>query len=125
MKEYTVEGFFPQAVAHAAEQLALVRANRFDIAAKRGLDQFRTRPGIKGKQIRTVKLTIQFVRTVPMEWIVKTHKPDTPPGVRGSMHEMPVDGRGPYRREKDAVDAAKEWARTTGRPAWIEKREIP
>ncbi len=78
MKEYTVEGFFPQAVAHAAEQLALVRANRFDIAAKRGLDQFRTRPGIKGKQIRTVKLTIQFVRTVPMEWIVKTHKPDTP-----------------------------------------------
>ena len=124
MKEYSIEGFFPQATAHLANQIVRVRANRFDIAAKRGLDQLRARPGIKGKQIRTVKLTIQFIRNVPMEWVVKTYKPDTPPGVRGSMHEMLVDGVGPYRREKDAVEAAKEWTRTTGRAAWVEKREV-
>jgi hypothetical protein len=62
MKDYSVMAFFPEVKpAHASEQLGRVQANNIDLAAKRGLRLLRSRPGIKGKRIKTVKLTIRLI----------------------------------------------------------------
>lgn len=62
MNIYSVEGFFPEAVCHRANQLCTVEATSPELAAKRGLRQLLSRPGLKGKQLRTYQLTIRFVQ---------------------------------------------------------------
>lgn len=67
VKRYSIEGFFPEAKAHHAEQLCSVRASSMELAAKLGLQELRSRPGLKGKQLETVRLTIRYIGEVQRE----------------------------------------------------------
>ncbi len=65
MKEFLVEAFIPEVASHAANQSAIVRASRLDLAAKFGLSQIMRRPHVKGKRIKTVRVTVGFLREIP------------------------------------------------------------
>ena len=59
MKSFSVTAFFPEVKAHLAWQTVTVHAGSFDVAASRGLKQVRARPGIAGKRITEVRVTIK------------------------------------------------------------------
>jgi hypothetical protein len=59
MKSFSVTAFFPEVKAHLAWQTVTVHAGSFDVAASRGLKQIRARPGIAGKRITEVRITIK------------------------------------------------------------------
>jgi len=63
MKSFTVVAFFPEVKAHLAWQTAVVSASDISIAAKLALQEVRCRPGVLGKHISEVRLTI---RTSPV-----------------------------------------------------------
>jgi hypothetical protein len=63
MKSFSVTGFFPEVKAHLAWQTVTVHAGSFDVAAGRGLKALRTRPGIAGKRITEVRVTIKMSET--------------------------------------------------------------
>jgi hypothetical protein len=59
MKSFSLTAFFPEAKAHLAWQTVTIHAGSFDVAASRGLKQIRARPGIAGKRITEVRVTIK------------------------------------------------------------------
>jgi hypothetical protein len=60
MKSFTIVAFFAEVKpAHEAYQTATVAAGDFTVAATRALHEIRSRPGIAGKRIREVRLTIK------------------------------------------------------------------
>ena len=60
MRSFSITAFFPDVKpAHEAWQSCVAKASEIDTAAARGLADIRSRPGIKGKQIREVRLTIK------------------------------------------------------------------
>lgn len=60
MKSFIVTAFFPAVKpAHAAWQTVTVSAGNFAVAASRALHKIRARPGISGKRVSKVSLTIQ------------------------------------------------------------------
>jgi hypothetical protein len=59
VKSFIVTGFFPEVKAHLAWQTVTVHAGSLDVAASRGLKQIRARPGIAGKRITEVRVTIK------------------------------------------------------------------
>jgi len=60
MKSFTVTAFFPEVKpAHCAWQTITVSAGEFAVAAGRALHEIRSRPGIAGKRIGELRLTIK------------------------------------------------------------------
>jgi hypothetical protein len=59
MKSFSVTAFFPEVKAHLAWQTVTIHAGSFDVAASRGLKQIRARPGIAGKRITEVRVTVK------------------------------------------------------------------
>jgi hypothetical protein len=65
MKSFAVEAYFPEVKpAHCAFQSVVVKASNPACAANRALCELRKRPGVIGKHITVVKLTISEVRGV-------------------------------------------------------------
>jgi hypothetical protein len=63
VKSFSVTAFFPEVKAHLAWQSVTIHAGSFDVAASRGLKQIRARPGIAGKRITEVRVTIKQAGT--------------------------------------------------------------
>jgi hypothetical protein len=61
MKSFTVTAFFPEAKAHLAYQSITINAGDLNVAVARGISRLRSRPGIAGKHITEVRLTIKLV----------------------------------------------------------------
>lgn len=61
MKSFTVTAFFPEVKAHLAFQSATVKACDFSTAAARAFNEIHARPGIAGKRITEVRLTVKQV----------------------------------------------------------------
>lgn len=61
MKSFTVAVFFPEAKAHVAYQGITIPASDFGVAARLAIRELRRRPGIAGKHITEVRLTIKEV----------------------------------------------------------------
>lgn len=59
MKSFTVIAFFPEAKAHCAWQTVTVPASDLGVAARLAIHQVRARPGVAGKHISEVRLTIK------------------------------------------------------------------
>jgi hypothetical protein len=60
MKLFSISAFFPEVrPAHAAFQSATAEASEMSIAAARGIDEIRQRPGLKGRHITEVKIMIK------------------------------------------------------------------
>jgi hypothetical protein len=60
MKVFTVTAFFPEVKpAHSAWQTVTVPAGDLAVAATRALHAIRRRPGVAGKRISVVQLTIR------------------------------------------------------------------
>jgi hypothetical protein len=59
VKSFSVTAFFPEVKAHLAWQTVTVHAGSYDVAASRGLKQIRARPGIAGKRITEVRVTVK------------------------------------------------------------------
>jgi hypothetical protein len=59
VKSFSVTAFFPEVKAHLAWQSVTIHAGSFDVAASRGLKQIRARPGIAGKRITEVRVTVK------------------------------------------------------------------
>ncbi len=102
MKEFLVEAFIPEVASHAANQAARVRASRLDLAAKLGLSQIMRRPHIKGKRIKTVRVSVTFVREIPYEWRLDAYvwNDDHSSKTRSVLPEF-----GPFKTRKLADDA--------------------
>lgn len=64
MRSFTVSGFFPEAKAHVAYQGTTVTASSMEVAARLAVVELRARPGIAGKHITEIRLTIKEVRDV-------------------------------------------------------------
>lgn len=68
MKSFTVTAFFPEVKpAHCAWQTVTVSAGDFAVAAVRALHEIRSRPGVAGKRISEVRLTIKEVDVAASE----------------------------------------------------------
>lgn len=65
MKRFSVEGVFPEVKAHHYSQLCAVKAGSWEEAAKLGMKELRSRPGLKGKRIETIQLTIRLIEERP------------------------------------------------------------
>jgi hypothetical protein len=63
VKSFSVTAFFPEVKAHLAWQSVTIHAGSFDVAASRGLKQIRSRPGIAGKRITEVRVTVKMSNT--------------------------------------------------------------
>lgn len=61
---YGVAGFFPEAIAHRADQSCTVRASNLADAARAGVLELKKRAG-NGKHFKTVKLTITCMGSAP------------------------------------------------------------
>lgn len=60
MKSFIVTAYFPEVKpAHAAWQTVTVTASDFTVAATRGLQKIHALPGVAGKHITEVRLTIK------------------------------------------------------------------
>jgi hypothetical protein len=60
VKSFTVTAFFPEVKpAHNAWWTVTVTASDFTVAATRGLRKIRSYPGISGKHITEVRLTVK------------------------------------------------------------------
>ena len=60
MKSFTVTAFFPEAKAHLAWQSITLNAGDLNVAVSRGISRLRSRPGIAGKHITEVRLTVKL-----------------------------------------------------------------
>lgn len=56
-----ISAFFPEAIAHRAEQKCTVEAPTMEDAAKAAIHKLRQIQGIHGKHLRTVRLTISYL----------------------------------------------------------------
>jgi hypothetical protein len=62
MRSFSISAFFPEVKpAHAAFQSCVSKASEMDIAVSRGLSELRARPGVNGKRISEVRLTIKEI----------------------------------------------------------------
>lgn len=62
MKSFSVSAFFPEVKpAHVAWQSITIEGGTIVEAALRGLSRLRERPGIKGKHVTEVRLTIKEI----------------------------------------------------------------
>jgi|GEM_PF-2539881 len=62
MKAFAVTAFFPEVKpAHAAFQSCVSTAAQMSTAISRGLYEMRERPGLKGKRIHEVRLTVKEI----------------------------------------------------------------
>ena len=61
MKSFSVSAFFPEVKAHLAYQSCVARAAEMSTAVSRGLDELRARPGVAGKRITEVRLTVKLL----------------------------------------------------------------
>ena len=61
MKSFSISAFFPEAKAHLAYQSCVSKAAEMSTAVSRGLDELRARPGIAGKRITEVRLTVKLL----------------------------------------------------------------
>jgi len=60
LKSFTVTAFFPEVKpAHCAWQTGTVKASDLGVAAVRAIHELRSRPGVAGKHISEVRLTIK------------------------------------------------------------------
>lgn len=59
MKSFSVSAFFPEVKAHLAFQSCIAKANDMNVAVSRAVLEIRERPGIKGKRISEVRLTVK------------------------------------------------------------------
>lgn len=57
-KTYQVSAYFPELKSGQAEQRTVITASGPGIAAHKAYQEFRKLDGIKGKRIKTVKLTV-------------------------------------------------------------------
>lgn len=60
VKSFTVTAFFPEAKAHLAWQSITLNAGDLNVAVSRGISRLRSRPGIAGKHITEVRLTVKL-----------------------------------------------------------------
>jgi hypothetical protein len=68
VRSFSVSAFFPEVKpAHAAFQSCVAKAAEMDTAVARGLADLRARPGVKGKRIREVRLTVKELDVAPSE----------------------------------------------------------
>lgn len=68
MKSFSITAFFPEVKpAHAAWQSITISAGTIVEASLRGLSQLRERPGVKGKHITEVRLTVKEAGVAPPE----------------------------------------------------------
>ena len=59
MKSFSVSAFFPEVKAHLAFQSCIAKASDMNVAVSRAVLEIRDRPGIKGKRISEVRLTVK------------------------------------------------------------------
>lgn len=59
MRSFTISAFFTEAKAHVAYQGISVKASGLSVAARVAVEELRRRPGIAGKHITEVRLTIK------------------------------------------------------------------
>ncbi|MBZ5700265.1 MAG: hypothetical protein LAN84_00300 [Acidobacteriia bacterium] len=60
MKKFIITAFFPEVKpAHAAWQTATVTASNVAVATSRALWELRERPGVAGKHVSEIRLTIK------------------------------------------------------------------
>jgi len=60
MKSFIVTAFFPEVKpAHAAWQTVVATASDITVATARGMREIRSRPGVAGKRVSEVRLTIK------------------------------------------------------------------
>lgn len=63
--KWGVAAYFPQAIAHRAEQAVTVTAGTLEQAATAGLRALRKRDGIKGRHLTEARLTITRMGIAP------------------------------------------------------------
>lgn len=66
-KTAVIEAFFPEVGSGKANQMARAEGSRPLVAVKRALEEIMKRPGIKGKRISTIKLTISVFDTPELQ----------------------------------------------------------
>lgn len=67
MNRYSALGKFPHVKAHYAEQLCSVEASNWHTAASRAVEEFLSRPGVKGKQLDSLTITLRLMPAQPAE----------------------------------------------------------
>jgi hypothetical protein len=68
LKSFTIAAFFPEVKpAHAAFQSCVSKAAEMSTAISRGLVELRDRPGVKGKRITEVRITVKEVAVATTE----------------------------------------------------------
>lgn len=68
MKSFTVTAFFPEVrPAHCAWQTGTVKASDLAVAARLGVQELRSRPGVSGKHVSEIQLTIREARVASPE----------------------------------------------------------
>ena len=62
MRSFSIDAFYPEVKpAHLAFQSCVAKADDMRTAVARGIGVLRSRPGVKGKRIREVRLTVKEV----------------------------------------------------------------
>ncbi len=62
MRSFSISAYFPEVKpAHAAFQSCVSKASEMDIAISRGVAELRSRPGVKGKRISEVRITVKEI----------------------------------------------------------------
>jgi len=64
VRSFSISAFFPEVKAHLAFQSCTAKASDMSTAVSRGLEEIRERPGIKGKRISEVRLTVKELDAV-------------------------------------------------------------
>lgn len=69
MNRYSALGKFPEVKAHNAEQLCSVEASDWPTAFQRASKEFLSRPGVKGKQLDSITITVRLMpaQLAPLE----------------------------------------------------------
>lgn len=68
MKSFTVTAFFPEVKpAHAAWQTVVATGSDINVAVSRGMRELRSRPGVAGKRVSEVRLTVKETGVAAVE----------------------------------------------------------
>jgi hypothetical protein len=68
MKSFVITAFFPEVKpAHAAWQTVTTTASDINVATARGMRALRSRPGVAGKKVSEVRLTIKETGVAAVE----------------------------------------------------------
>lgn len=75
-KTAVIEAFFPEVGSGKANQMARAEASRPVVAIRRALEEVMKRPGIKGKRVSTIKLTVSVFDTPQLREMEENAPPE-------------------------------------------------